>query len=628
MENTLINWEKYGRGWKNPYTGDIVYSGATPPSELPQPPANNNLIQQILASSDPTKWTGEGFGSAQANAADMAKVLGAAGITDINQLGVRTVPGGQTQDYDGNVYQLPDTQQYYNKATGQAVNAGYDRAGGNIFSGTFAGSGSTGYGVQFNDQGNPQFYTQYGGSTSDIGSVAPLIGIAGMAFGIPPIIGEALGFTGAAASAAGGAVLGGSTAALTGGNVLKGALTGGALGYAGSQFGGPSGEYSFNGPEVTNPTMSDLTGAGQLTGLDQYASGATLSDLMGGGAGGNVSGGGTVGYDPVTNTQGYYDELTGKFVQDPSGGMQSPLTNETSGTNLSSMDAYNYNPNTQTWTTPDGQAYTSSTSSGLQAGGTGADLMKSAGIGAAGTAGAAGAASTGGNLLSGMTTGNALLDSALISGASGVAGNLVTGNAIKNSIANQTAAAQQAGSTLKDIYNQQLGFVQPYQQLGQQGASAITAQMPYLQHQFNAQDLAAGLAPNYDFMLQQGQMANQRAANVGGGALGGNALTGLQRYTQDYAGNAYQNAFNNYQNQRSNIFNTLSNIANLGQTANQQAIGAGTGYGQQQTNLTTGLAAAQAGANVGQAQNTSNLLSNIGNNLTLASLLGQKQAVA
>ena len=132
----------------------------------------DKLVQQILAR-DTSNWTGEGFGTVQANAKDMARVLAEAGIEDINQFGVKEVPltytatineGGDTQEIaiPGKTRQV-----YINKATGEEINPQYDRAQGNIWSGTFAGQGSTGYGVQFDAQGNPQFYTQYGGTTSD-----------------------------------------------------------------------------------------------------------------------------------------------------------------------------------------------------------------------------------------------------------------------------------------------------------------------------------------------------------------------------------------------------------------------------------------------------------------------------
>jgi hypothetical protein len=149
----------------------------------------------------------------------------------------------------------------------------------------------------------------------------------------------------------------------------------------------------------------------------------------------------------------------------------------------------------------------------------------------------------------------------------------------------------------------------------------------YLQHQFDKNDLTNGLAPNYDFMLGQGQMANQRAANMGGGAIGGNALQGLNKYTQDYAGNAYQQAFNNYQTQRTGIYNTLAGIAGLGQNAQNSTNTAATNATNASTQLGIGSAAAQAAGTTGATNALSNTANNVISNYTLASLLGQNGRV-
>jgi len=233
---------------------------------------------------------------------------------------------------------------------------------------------------------------------------------------------------------------------------------------------------------------------------------------------------------------------------------------------------------------------------------------------------------------------------ALLSGGVNAATALNTSNAIGQGLKAQQDATKASQDVLKGVYNQQLGFQQPYQgagvnainQLGQLGtgqyqqydASGQPTTMGtgsgYLTHQFDKNDLAAGLAPNYDFMLQQGQMANQRAANVGGGALSGNTLQGLQNYTQNYAGNAYQNAFQNYQTQRNNIYNNLSNMAGIGQTANTGAQAAGQAYGTGITGLNTGLANATAAAMLGQAQAAGGGANSLANSTFLASLLGQR----
>jgi len=212
------------------------------------------LTQQILGQNTSSKWTGEGFGSAQANANFMAKLLDNAGITNINQFGqtpvytpvetigytlngtpvhklsnstdntdwyysnrdgdwvninpkeaanIKPVYGETAETESGTVAApLPDQSKvtmvngvpsiqsgtnYINKVTGQVVGKDdLDWSGQNLWAGTYAGEGKTGYGVQFDAQGNPYFYTQYGGDTSDIGQIAPLLSMASLIPGVAP----------------------------------------------------------------------------------------------------------------------------------------------------------------------------------------------------------------------------------------------------------------------------------------------------------------------------------------------------------------------------------------------------------------------------------------------------------
>jgi len=212
---------------------------------------------------------------------------------------------------------------------------------------------------------------------------------------------------------------------------------------------------------------------------------------------------------------------------------------------------------------------------------------------------------------------------ALLQGGIGAvnAGNI--SSAIGAGVDAQAAANAKSQDILKGVYDTTTGYYKPYQTAGTNAINALDAQQPYLTHQFDATDLQKGLAPNYDFMLQQGQMANQRAANVGGGALSGNTLQGLQNYTQNYAGNAYQNAFNNYQNQRNNIYNSLAGIANIGQTANTGAATAGANYGKGIVDLNTGLAGVRAAGMLGQAQAGASGATGVGNSVLLSTLLNQ-----
>ena len=188
------------------------------------------LTQQILAQGTTSQWKGEGKGSAEKNATDMAKILADTGITDINQFGkvTKTVDAAVQPVYgQGDLVTDSEGQQYYsqkiigytdqngntidpnlvksetvysggdsgsaelvytapigkqevfgNKATGQAVADTYgERQTGSAFGGTYTGEGNTGYRVQFDAQGNPTFYTTQA-SSSDIGDLAPILAIA------------------------------------------------------------------------------------------------------------------------------------------------------------------------------------------------------------------------------------------------------------------------------------------------------------------------------------------------------------------------------------------------------------------------------------------------------------------
>jgi hypothetical protein len=160
---------------------------------------------------------------------------------------------------------------------------------------------------------------------------------------------------------------------------------------------------------------------------------------------------------------------------------------------------------------------------------------------------------------------------------------------------------QNAGPYLTNAYNTASGSYSPYTATGTAATTALgdLINNGYATNQFNNQDLNAQLAPNYAFQLGQGQQTTNAANNSLGGMLGGNALQGLQQYTQNYAGNAYQQAFTNYQTQRNNILSNLGTIAGQGLTATNNLAGITTGYGGSMANLNTSLGSALAG-NYGQ----------------------------
>ena len=191
----------------------------------------DKITQQILAQGTTSKWKGEGKGSAEANARDMAKIIADTGATSINQFGKVTKTGidaavqpvyGQSElitDNEGyQVYgqkiigyvdqngkpvdpNLVKTETYYegegggsgtayiapvgttevfgNKLTGKEVASTYgERQHGNFFGGTFEGKGNTGYGIKFDAKGNPVFYT-VGATSNDFAQLMQDLGPVG-----------------------------------------------------------------------------------------------------------------------------------------------------------------------------------------------------------------------------------------------------------------------------------------------------------------------------------------------------------------------------------------------------------------------------------------------------------------
>lgn len=168
----------------------------------------------------------------------------------------------------------------------------------------------------------------------------------------------------------------------------------------------------------------------------------------------------------------------------------------------------------------------------------------------------------------------------------------------------------------------QLGGMLPgqQQQYDAQGNVIGTTQgTGYLTQQFGPDQLKSSLAPNYQFMLEQGLGAQNQAMNVGGG--GSNINRAGTKFAMDYASNAYQNALNNFTTQQTNIYNRLAGIAGIGQTGQSATNAAGIGATNAMGQLGVGAAGAQAGGAVGAANAMAGGLQGIGNAGYLASLM-------
>jgi len=104
------------------------------PTVTPQAATTNStsiidaLTQQILGQKTTDKWTGEGYGGADANAKAMAKLLADAGITDIKQFGkVDKYEPVEVIGYtlNGKTVQNPSKGKYYEETTEGSEGNGY-----------------------------------------------------------------------------------------------------------------------------------------------------------------------------------------------------------------------------------------------------------------------------------------------------------------------------------------------------------------------------------------------------------------------------------------------------------------------------------------------------------------------
>ena len=126
------------------------------------------------------------------------------------------------------------------------------------FGSTYTGDGGTIYEIKRDANGNLVTST-WGKTTSDKGNIIAAATIAAAFMGVPADIGAAVlgqGATTAAINTVGGAIFGGGTAALTGGDIVKGALLGGAGGALGDYLNTAAGAALGDASDIAM-TMAD-----------------------------------------------------------------------------------------------------------------------------------------------------------------------------------------------------------------------------------------------------------------------------------------------------------------------------------------------------------------------------------
>jgi hypothetical protein len=209
----------------------------------------------------------------------------------------------------------------------------------------------------------------------------------------------------------------------------------------------------------------------------------------------------------------------------------------------------------------------------------------------------------------------------VIAGGTALIGGKMQADAAKKAAGTQAAAADRAMAQELAMYEQSREDLAPYREQGYTALKDIEGLKPLFTAQFGPDQMAQYLDPSMEFRRRLGEQTTARMLNVGGGAISGNTLRGLEQFGQDFASTEYGNAFNRFQNERTNIYNTLANIAGMGQQSVNTGVQAGQNFAAQQTGLLTGQAAAQAAGQVGAANAYSGALGNMGNMAFLSSMM-------
>ena len=141
-------------------------------------------------------------------------------------------------------------------------------------------------------------------------------------------------------------------------------------------------------------------------------------------------------------------------------------------------------------------------------------------------------------------------------------------------------SADDANALLRSIYGNAVEGLEPYTTTGANAIRTLNAATGP-EGEFNRTFTGADLAnePGYQFRLAEGAKALERSAAARGTLLGGRGLKEMERYSQGYASDEYQNAFNRFEAGQTRRYNQLYNLAGIGQRATEVGIGAGETYG-------------------------------------------------
>ena len=210
-----------------------------------------------------------------------------------------------------------------------------------------------------------------------------------------------------------------------------------------------------------------------------------------------------------------------------------------------------------------------------------------------------------------------------IIGGAILGGGLLGAKASKSAAQTQADAAGQAAQLQKQMFDVTQSNLQPYMQAGGVALSDLQSRLPELTKPFGMQDFQA--SPAYQFNLEQGQKAIDKAAASRGAFYQPGTLQDIARFSQGLASNEFQNAFSNYNTNLGNIWNRLYSLTGTGQNAAAGIGGFGSTMASNVGQDIMGGANAQAAGTVGAANALTGALGQGTNAYLMNRILSQNQ---
>lgn len=196
----------------------------------------------------------------------------------------------------------------------------------------------------------------------------------------------------------------------------------------------------------------------------------------------------------------------------------------------------------------------------------------------------------------------------LLSSITSLVGGISKKNAAKRAARQQEEALLKAQGQMRETYGQQRELLDPYLRAGTTGQNELmrllglggdAASEGYgsMARSFGMDQFQAD--PGYAFRLSEGLKAMDRSAAARGGLISGAALKAGQRYGQEMGSQEYQNAFNRYQTERQARLDPLYRMTGAGQQAAGTMGGYAGAYGENMSNLLTGVGNVKAAGTMG-----------------------------